>query len=146
MNNNQFDIAISYSRDSETFVKKLVDALSHKYKVFFDINQYKMLVCKFLHEILYDIFYNLSDFAILVITKDYLTKSHPMWEARTIIAKSVFVPNKFFIILSDELNLSDVKMQLCINDNYKFCLMSEVENNMDLLIEIIESRISNEKL
>lgn len=141
MNNKKFDIAISYSRDSEMFVKKLVNALSHKYEIFFDINEYKMLVCKFLHEILYDIFYNLSDFAILVITKEYLTKSHPMWEARTIIAKSVFMPNKYFIILSDDLDIADVKMQLCINDNYKFCLKSEIEDNIDLLTEIIESRI-----
>lgn len=138
---NHFDIAISYSRDSEDFVKKIVEILSRKYSVFFDIHQYKMLVCKFLHEVLYDVFYNQSDFAVLIITQEYLTKNHPMWEAKTVIAKSVFFPGRYFIVLDDDMDMEIIREKLCINDNYKFCKMSEVDENPEYLCEIIEDRI-----
>ena len=139
--NNHFNIAISYSRDSENYVKQLVEILSNKYSVFFDIQQYKMLVCKFLHEVLYDVFYNQSDFAVLIITHEYLKRMHPMWEAKTVIAKSVSSPGRYFIVLADDLDATIIKQKLCINDNYKFCRMAEVADNPKYLCEIIEERI-----
>lgn len=136
-----YDIALSYSRASEKFAKDLYEILSVKYKVFLDIMEYETLVCTYVHEILYDIFYRRSKFALLIISQDYLEKNHPLWEARTVIAKSIDSPGKFFIILEDDVDQKKVMDKLCINDNFIFSKMSDLNGDPKRFADLIEKRM-----
>lgn len=141
MDKTIYDIAISYSRVSEEFARKLYSKLSDRFNVFMDIMAYDLLVCTYIHEILYDIYYNRSNFAILIISQEYLTRPHPLWEARTVVAKSVEFPDRFFIILEDDVDVKEVRKKLCINNNYIFCRMSDLDGDSDLILNIIEKRV-----
>lgn len=140
MNETKFNIAISYARKDEDFAKKIATALKGL-KVFLDIEQYDLLVCKFLHEILYDVFYNLSDFALMLISNQYLERNHTLWEARTIIAKSTSVPGRYFIVVDQDVDIEKVRNLLCINDNYLFCSKDFAENDFESFINILKKRI-----
>ena len=140
MHEFKFDIAISYARKDENLAKKIAQSLQN-FNVFLDIDQYELLVCKFLHEILFDVFYNLSNFALMLISNQYLEHNHTLWEAKTIIAKSTSNPGHFFIVLDKDVNQEQVKKLLCINDNYLFCSREFVENDFDSFISILQKRI-----
>lgn len=137
-----YDLAISYSRSDEYFAKKIFDALKDEYKVFYDINQYDLLVCRYLHEILYDVFFKQAQFALMIINSDYLKSPHTMWEARNIIARGIEFRDRFFILLDDNICKSEVCRHLFIPENdFLFYERNNAETNFDCFLKILRSRI-----
>lgn len=116
-----YDIAVSYCVNDIDFVKSVVDALKQKnYNVFFDRYNYDRLVCCFLHEELYKIFTYETKKVVLFLSREYLQRPHPMWEARAAIAESVFRPNYIIVVLCDDITAEEISNSLCINRNYLY--------------------------
>ena len=133
-----YDFAISYCADNIKYVQQVVDEIKNKnYNIFFDRYNYDRLVCTFLHEELYNIFTYESKQAILFISNEYLTRAHPMWEARSAVAESVFRPNYLLVVLSDDVDIEKISKALCINRNYLYIRQSEhtPQSLANLLIE-----------
>lgn len=133
-----YDFAVSYCADNIDYVQKVVDAFKARdFEVFFDRYDYDRLVCTFLHEELYSIFTYEAKHAILFISNDYLTRPHPMWEARSAVAESVFRPNYLMVVLCDNVDIEKISKELCINRNYLYIKQSDhsPESLVTLLIE-----------
>lgn len=138
-----YDLAISYSRADECLAQKVFDALKYEYKVFYDINQYELLVCRYLHEILYDVFFKQAQFALMIINSDYLTSPHTMWEARNIIARGIELRDRYFILLDNGVCKSEVCRHLFIPENdFLFYSRSDAETNFDCFLKVLKSRIN----
>ena len=142
-----FDLAISYARPDEEFALKIFNGLSGEFKVFCDINQYELLVCKYLHEILYDVFYRQAEFALMIISSSYMSSPHTMWEARNIIAKSIDNKNNRYFIISDgTVGHKEICEKLFIPENdYLFYDKNLAEDNIENLFKILRQRIKKNR-
>ncbi len=133
-----YDFAISYCANNIEFVQQVVDELKRRnFKVFFDRYDYDRLVCTFLHEELYNIFTYESKRAVLFISNEYLTRPHPMWEARSAVAESVFRHDYLLVVLCDNVDIEKISKELCINRNYLYIKQSDhtPQSLVNLLIE-----------
>lgn len=135
-----YDFAVSYCSEDINYVKNFVDILIGKnYSVFFDRYEYKRLVFTYLHEELYKIFTQESKIIILFISQKYLHNPHTKWEARSVIAKSVFDEVPIFVIKCDNVSLDEIDKELCINKNYLF---SNIEDhNPKEMVELILKKL-----
>ena len=121
-----YDIAISYCVNDIIYVQQVVDALKENgLDVFFDRYNYDRLVCCFLHEELYKIFTHEAQKVVLFLSKEYLKRPHPMWEARSAIAESVFKPNYIIVVLCDDITAEEISDSLCINRNYLYIMKKD---------------------
>ena len=135
---HKYDVAISYSSDKRAFAKKIVENLRPDFKVFFDIDEEHMLTCRQLHEILYTVYYEESDYSILIITEQYLKSAHPMWEAYTILSRNLYGRNRYFIILDEGVDPSMVCEKLFINTHdFRFYKLQELENSNEAFDKFI---------
>lgn len=137
-----YDLAISYSRPDEYFAQKIFDALKDEYNVFYDINQYDLLVCRYLHEVLYDVFFKQAKFALMIVGSNYLDGPHTMWEARNIIAKSIDCKSGYFILLDDSTCKTQICQHLFIPENdYLFYNRRDAEENFEGFLQVLRSRV-----
>lgn len=85
-----YTLGISYASEDIEYVSKFVQIIkNNNISVFFDRDEYIRLISTYLHEELYKIFSSECEHCIIFLSKNYLKKSHTIWEMRTILNASL---------------------------------------------------------
>lgn len=85
-----YTLGVSYASEDIEYVNQFVQTIkNNNISVFFDRDEYIRLISTYLHEELYNIFSAECEHCIIFLSKNYLRKSHTLWEMRTILNTSL---------------------------------------------------------
>lgn len=91
---NKFDVALSFAGEQRDFVYQVASILEDEgIAVFYDEFYKSHLWGKDLSEYFKDVYYSNSDWCIMFVSKDYVSKAWPSFERKNAIAKEIRIQN-----------------------------------------------------
>lgn len=103
MPHNKFDVALSFAGEQREYVKKVADILENEGIVVFYDEFYKShLWGKDLTVYLKEVYYSNSDWCIMFVSKEYVSKAWPSFERKNALAKSLEIEEYILPVIFDE--------------------------------------------
>lgn len=115
----KFDVALSYASEQREYVEEVAEILQRGgIKVFYDKFQQSQLWGKDLAEYLHTVYYSRSNWCIMFISQDYVSKAWPSWERKAAMAKQVRLQKGEYVlpVRFDETEVSGLNPDLVYID------------------------------